>query len=129
MQFTRAMLAFVTVPALWAALVFLLGQRLVVTGDILMLTVFGFVAGVIWLAFVNMCVYVVRRGKPPTAVMYLATAVVGSGASSLLADLLAAHDLYAAVELSFGVTVLAALSGLLFVAIAGLPWRPKNDVG
>ncbi len=125
MKFTRAMLAFVTVPFLWAVLAFALGRRLVLSGDLALLTAMSFVAGMVWLGFVNMSVAALRKGKPSAAIPYIATAVIGSGVSALVADLVHSGDVPAALELSGGVVALAAVSSLLFVVIAGLPWHVK----
>lgn len=123
MKFTRAMLGFAAVPLLWAGLALVLGRRLVATSDLALLSAMSFVAGMVWLAFVNMCVAVLRKGKPPTAILYVATAVIGSGVPAIAADLMHSLDLAAALELGFGVMGLALVSSVLFVVVAGLPWR------
>ncbi len=123
MKFTRAMLGFVAVPLLWAGLALGLGRRLVGSGDLVLLAGMSFAAGMVWLAFVNLCVAALRRGRPPTVRLYVLTAVIGSGVPAMTADLMHAPDLRAALELGLGVMGLALLSSVLFAAIAGLPWR------
>ncbi len=123
MKVTRAMLAFFAVPLLWAGLAYVLGHRLAQGQDFTLLVAMSFAAGMIWLGFVNMSVAAVRKGRPPTAVLYIATAVIGSGIPALVADLVHLRDVFAAVELSLSVMALAAVSSLLFGVIAGLPWR------
>ena len=125
MKFTRAMLAFFAVPLLWAGLAYVFGHRLAQGPDFTLLVAMSFVFAMVWLGFVNMSVYALRKGRPPTATLYVATAVIGSGIPALVADLIHLRDVFAAIELSVSVMVLAAVSSLLFVVIAGLPWRTR----
>lgn len=123
MTFNRPILAFCAVPLLWAGLALWLGHRLVGSGDLVYLAAMSAVAAVAWLAFVGLCVRTLRKGQPPTALVYVATAVIGSGLPAIAADLMQGADIAAAVELGFGVMGLAFVSSLLYVAVAGLAWR------
>lgn len=123
MKFTRAMLAFAAVPVLWAVLAFVFGRKLAQGQDFVVLIAMSFAAGLVWLAFVNMCVGVLRRKQPPTAPLYISTAVIGSGGSALVASLIQFHSLAAAIELGFGIAMLALISSALFVVVAGMSWK------
>ena len=125
MKFSHGLAAFFAVPFLWAGLALVLGRRLVGPSQLVLLAAVSFVFAMIWLAFVNSCAGRLRRGQPPTIPLHVATAVAGSGLPAVVFDLIETHDLAGAVELAAGVMGLALVSSLLFVVVAGLPWRHK----